>query len=175
MSAEYLRGADLDGADISLEIGSGLMSSAIAGQRLAEESAQAGYLSPEKAAEQRQTGLDQTVGDVQGMQRIDAQANAAARGQPQMPLPDVNPAQAVERLGQQLGMMATKGDMNPQAAQAVIALIQAYKQAAAMSAQKSQGPGKPSQGAGQQSKQPKQSKPGVTKMRTQAAQPEGIQ
>ena len=137
VSARWLRGADLEGADVALEIGSGMLSSHIGGQKYAEESAAAGFLSPQDAIERRETGLGQTVDDAQGMARVDSQAKQAASGRPVEPMPDVNPKMAVERLKVLIGSMAVDGED----VSGVQRLAQAYQQlAAAMAKSKAQGP-----------------------------------
>lgn len=130
VAGRWLRGADLEGADVALEIGSGIQSSHLAGQRDAEQSAEAGYLSPTDAIEQRQTGLPTTVGAADSMARIDAQAKNAAKGKVEQPLPDVDPHAAVDRLHTIIGSMA----VSKQDPRGVVALAQAYAQMAALKA-----------------------------------------
>lgn len=131
VQAEWLRGADIGGADVALEIGSGIQSTRLAGQRYAEESAEAGYLDPVSAAERRETGLAQTVGEADADARVDAQAKAAMQGQMQPPMPDVDPARAVARLQTTIASVAMQGqDPAP-----IVALAQAYQQLAAANAQ----------------------------------------
>jgi hypothetical protein len=145
VSARWLRGADLEGADVALEVGSGLLSSHMGRQKYAEESAAAGYLSPEAAGERRETGLGQTVDDAQGLQRIDSQARQAASGRPVEPMPDVNPKMAVERLQVVIGSMAVEGED----VSAVARLAQAYAQLASqMAKSKAQGPPQQAQPTG---------------------------
>jgi hypothetical protein len=149
VAATWLRGADLEGADVALEIGSGVLNSRIGGQKYAEESAAAGLLSPGDAVERRETGLAQTVGDAQGMARVDSQARSAAQGKPVEPMPDVNPKMAMDRLQVVLGTMAVDGED----ISGVVQLAQAYRAlASAMAKSKAQGPpepmgGKPRNGA----------------------------
>lgn len=144
VSAAWLKGADLEGADVALEVGSGLSSSHLGGQKYAEESAAAGFMPPQVAGELRETGLSQTVGDTQAIARIDTQARAAANGKPQEPMPDVNPKMAVERLQAVIGSLAVEGkDIS-----GVARLAQMYQQlASAMAQSQAQGPpGAPQQG-----------------------------
>ena len=136
VSASWLRGADLEGADVALEIGSGLQSSRIGGQAYAEQSAAAGFLDPIAAGERRETGLGATVGDTQGMARVDSQAKQAARGKPQEPMPDVNPTLAVDRLRTTMGAMALDGED----ISGVVALAQAYQALAASMQQQAAAP-----------------------------------
>lgn len=130
VEAQWLKGADVGGADIALEIGSGIQSTHLAGQRYAEESAEAGYMDPTTAGELRETGLPQTVGQADMDARVDAQARKATQGQPEGPLPDVDPARAVQRLSVTLAALALEGkDVS-----GVVALAQAYQALAAQNA-----------------------------------------
>lgn len=130
VEAQWLKGADVGGADIALEIGSGIQSTHLAGQRYAEESAEAGYMDQATAGELRETGLPQTVGQADMDARIDAQARKATQGQPEGPLPDVDPARAVQRLSVTLASLALEGkDVS-----GVVALAQAYQALAAQNA-----------------------------------------
>ena len=169
---KWLRGADLGGADVALEVGSGVMSSHIANQRLAEESAQAGYATPQEAREMRQTGLTTTVDDGEMEMRLNAQAMSALRGKQQQPLPGVDPKRAVEHLTEiAQSPLAENGNT-----QALMALVEAYRKAGL--AQMQQRPQQPSQGAGRMQTAPEkrvqQQRAGVTKMRAETVQPEGV-
>ena len=89
-----------------------------------------GRLDAASAGERRETGLPQTVGEADADARIDAQARQAATGKPQQPLPDVDPARAVSRLGTSIAAIAVEGkDVGP-----VLMLLQAYQQLAAANA-----------------------------------------
>lgn len=171
VNARYLLGSDLDGADISLEIGSGIMTSAIAGQRLAEEEGAAGLAQPADVMERKETGLRSTSAAAGSMAKIDQQAQAALRGQPQQPIAGVDAAAAVAHLSKVLASRAMDGAQMP-ALQGLIALMAAYQQvvstASAQPAQQSNGAGQPA---------PAMAKPAgtkTTKMRESTAQPEGI-
>lgn len=145
VQARWLRSADVMGADIALEIGSGLQSSHLAGQHEAEQLGAAGSISPGAATERRETGLAVTVGEADAQARIDAQANKAAKGEPQQPLPEVDPSKALERLRGVIASLVMAG----QDPRGVVQLAQAYEQAAALKAKATQagqgqanGPGK---------------------------------
>lgn len=173
VAADYFESADLMGADVALEITSGVQNTHIAGQSYAEQSAAAGFLNPQAATELRETGLLQTMSDAEALTRVDAQAHAALQGQPQQPLPGVNPKTAIDRL--------TLIVRSPQASsgnvQGLIALIGAYQQAmqqAAQQAQMQQGPPgqKPNNGPGRMQMpamggQPQKGAVTATKFRTE--------
>ncbi len=130
VQAAWLRGADIGGADVALEIGSAIQSTRLAGQRYAEQSAEAGYLDAASAGERRETGLAQTVGEADADARVDSQARQATSGKPQQPIPDVDPARAVKRLATSIPSLAMEGkDVGP-----VLMLLQAYQQLAAANA-----------------------------------------
>ncbi len=173
VDAQYLSGADLQGADIALEIVSGSMYTHVANERYAEEGAQAGFTSVDAASEQRHTGLRGTVGESEMDDRIDGQAMKALRGQITPPLPNVDPRMAISKLQEILhSPLADNG--NAQAISRLIAMYQqALQQQAMQPRQASNGPGRqqPSKQAGK----PQQSrKIGATKMAAEQAQPEGI-
>jgi hypothetical protein len=168
VDAKWLKGADLGGADVALEVGSGVMSTHLAGQRMAEERAAAGYITPQQGAEMSTTGLGSTVeqGDLEA--RIDAQAMGALRGKPQQPLPGIDPKQAIAHL-QEIAQSPLAENGNTQA---LMALMEAYRKAGLMMQQK------PQQGAGRMQTGPeqrmKQQRAGATKMRAEQVQPEGV-
>jgi hypothetical protein len=171
LAAKWFRGADLAGGEIVLEIGSGIMSTRIAGQRYAEESAQAGYLSPQAAIERRETGLSGTVGDAEAGARIDSQARAALAGQPQQPIPDVDPNAALERISRHLAAAAMDG----QDVSGLVQLAQSYRQAAQAAAQ-AQAQEQPNNGPGRLKPQPMGAQKGAvdaTKFQVERARPEG--
>ncbi|MEK9644297.1 MAG: hypothetical protein VW547_02005 [Alphaproteobacteria bacterium] len=159
--ARFLSSADLAGADLLVEIGSGALNTRLAGQRYAEESAQAGYTSPQQAREQRETGLPETVGAGQQRARVHAQIGQALSGRPQQPLPDVEPAQAAQHVRSAISALGSSGaNVAP-----LLDLLAAYEDAARQKAMQPQnGPGKAPQQGGEQPAQ----KAGATKFRDEA-------
>lgn len=154
--ARYLSAADLKGADLLVEIGGGALNTRLAGQREAEESAQAGYASPKQAAERRETGLAETVDQGQTRARVDAQARQALEGRPQEPMRDVDPAAAADHL------RAVAHSPLPGGAQMqhLLELLARYEE---LARERTQGPGKPPMAGGEQG-----GKAGATKIRSEA-------
>jgi hypothetical protein len=136
--ARFLSSADLKGADLLVEIGSGAYNTRLGGQRAAEEGTQAGYLTPAQGREQRQTGLSETVGAGQQRARIHAQIGQVLAGQPAQPLPDVEPTVGAQHVKNALGALAGSGaNVGP-----LLELLAAYEEAARQKAQAPQpGPG----------------------------------
>lgn len=149
LDADFFTGADLAGADVALEIRSGIYSSHLGQQVLAEEQGAAGQISQEESVERARTGLDSTVADTALNARVDNQAAAASRGQPQAPLPDVDPAKAAERLHIAIGAAVARGAQPPQL-KALIMLAQAYLASAQQRALTQAGQGQPPAQQGQQ-------------------------
>lgn len=150
VSANHFRGADLQGADVRLEPSSGLATNRLASQREAEELGAAQLISPAEALERRTTGLPSAVGPTDALARVDAQARAALSGQPQQPLPDVEPKLAVARLRDHVSQ-ASRAPGGTNAVKALFDLIDAYEEAAKMKAQQTQAM---QQQQGQQPEQP---------------------
>lgn len=144
VNAAFIKGADLEGADVVLETSSGILNSRIGGMRRAEERAAGGLISPEAGGEMSQTGLSSTIGDQQSIARVDAQGLSALRGQPQQPLPDVDPKAAADHLRAVLHSSAgAQGNRG-----ALVQLIAAYEAMAQQApAQPDNGTGRMPQGA----------------------------
>lgn len=159
VAAQYFKGSDLMGADVTLEAGSGVLNSRIAGQRVAEERAAAGYITPQQGAEMSMTGLDSTVGDSELLVKVDNQGILALKGQPQTPVPGVSTQAAVQHLQALLmSTLALQGDRGN-----LMRLIQAYQQAGAQAQQQ------PGQSPGQAG-QPTQATP--SRLQPQGMQPQ---
>lgn len=166
ISARFLSGADLDGADVALEATSGVLETHAARGKEAEEEYAAGLASPGDAAERRRTGLTDTIKDSEQAQRVDAQAIAALRGKPQQPLPDVDPDFAVDRLQARLrSPAAQQGDQ-----QNLLMLLASYTSLAQAKGQPM--PGGPPQGGPQGGGG---GRPGVTPTAAMAAGPQASQ
>lgn len=146
VAAAFFRGADLMGADVALEVASGIQSTHLAGQRYAEESGQGGYISQNAAIERRETGLPTTVADDAMLLQVDMQAKAALQGQQQQPLPGIDPTIASERLSAHLhSPQAKSGDVHN-----LLGLIALYKQQGMQPAERpSNGPGRIQTGEGE--------------------------
>jgi hypothetical protein len=134
VDADFVRTADIDGADVQLEVVSGLYQTHLAGQVEAEQAAAGGFISPQQAQERRETGLGANVDEATAYARIDAQVRAAIAGQPQQPLPDVDAKLAAERVGVAIMGAQAAGLDGPQIKGAQ-QLRAAYQQLAAQQAQ----------------------------------------
>ncbi len=134
--AGWFSGADVGGADVVVEIGSGVLAGHFSGQKYAEESGQAGYIGPREAAERRETGLGGTVDEASDRARVQQQVQQVAGGAPATPLPDVDPKKAADVVHLMLGSVPRE------AVGKVVELLRMYEDAAR---QPAQGPGKPGQ------------------------------
>jgi hypothetical protein len=135
VAARWLSRAEIMGADVTLEIGSGTLTSRIGEQRAAEEAGAAGHIPPPDAAERRETGLRETVGRAEMRARIAAQAQAAMRGEQQTPMPGVDPRLAAAEL---LLWVGASADAPREGRMALLQLVAAYEDAAAAAAKSQQ-------------------------------------
>lgn len=121
--AEFFKGADIMGVDVWLEPAGSTDRSRAASSVDAEQSAAAGYLTPQAAGEQRQTGLLETLDDATTRQEVTALAEQAAEGQPVQPALTHNPTIAL----QVLRSIVERVTGTP-AEQGVRALLQQYQE-----------------------------------------------
>lgn len=165
VTAEFLRAADVNGADVQIEMREGAYMTHLGGEVEAEQEGAAGFIPSAAAAERRRTGLRSTISDAQAGARVDAQARAAMAGQPSQPYPDVDPGMAVQRVQIAIGAAHMQG-LQPEQIAAAAQLAQAYataaqqRQAAAPQQQPAAGQ-PPQQGPGRRTPSVQRNQPGA--------------
>lgn len=133
--AEFFEGADIAGVDVWLETTPASERSRAAAGVDAEQSAAAGYLAPDRAAQRRDTGLLSTLDETQVRQEVSQLVEQAKQGQPVQANPAHDPQVAQSAIRSALEMaVGTPGEMP------LRALLQQYQDLARqMQAEPTQG------------------------------------
>ncbi|QDP59176.1 MAG: hypothetical protein Unbinned4336contig1001_10 [Prokaryotic dsDNA virus sp.] len=154
ISSMYFMGSDIDGVDVRLEPRAG--AERYSAQQAANviERAEGGLEDPATVMERSRTGLEETSGQTELKGKLIGQADAAMSGQPQQPMPDVNPAYASQVLNEYMGALQTQ--IPPEQIAIIFELKQMYDQLAAQQAQQAQ---MAQQQQGQPPQQPQQPLP----------------